>query len=81
MSKAKKGEKLYEFLNGKNPFESLHPKKEAMQSLVNVIVSKSDREEIERNAANFFREHLCDLLGDLWAEEHGVEGARNLLSL
>jgi hypothetical protein len=48
---------------------------------VNEIVSKSDREENERNAANFFREHLCDLLGDLWAEENGVKGARNLLCL
>ncbi len=66
-------------MNGKNPFE--YPKKEVVQSLVNVIVSKSDREEIERNAANIFREHLCDLLGDLWAEEHDLKGARNLLSL
>ncbi len=48
---------------------------------MNEIVSKSDREENERNAANIFREHLCDLLGDLWAEEHKVKGARNLLCL
>ena len=37
---------------------------------------------MERQAHNDFRDHLCDLLGDIWSEESGHPYARrDLLKL